>query len=465
MVRHRPSDYIPNEVLTRPEFIDACRHRDLGSILDIANKWGGAGFSVSHIARRCEMTVSQVQAYIKDGRQAMKVEIFDRVSDGLHIPGEMLGINQRDWETRQQDLPMSSRPDSEIASPEHVRTRSIDGGGLVRDHDMLDDLVSDEDSDIMRMIQEADRSDIGAGTIESLYTVFDKLCRDYPCVPASELQVKLKRFYRRIMMLREGRMTYAQHRELLALSGWATALLACVDWDLNQRDAAETARAATLRFAKEIGHAELNAWSYEMQAWFALTEGRYSDVTSIAKAAQVIGGENSAIVQLIMQEARGWSRLGNQKAAMSAIDRGHDLLERLPVYNYPRHFIYDRTKFPFYVASCHQWLGNYDKAEEFAQQVLHECEVNGTADRSPMRLADTNITLGLIRAERGDVDAATEAGFRALSYERKSGPSLLIRAAELDSSLRNKFPHDRRVEEFSEALSRLFDAFGIQRPR
>ena len=59
-------------------------------------------------------------------------------------------------------------------------------------------------------------------------------------------------------------------------------------------------------------------------------------------------------MQLIMQEARGWSRLGNQKAAMSAIDRGHDLLQRLPATNYPRHFIYDRTKFPFYVASCHQ---------------------------------------------------------------------------------------------------------------
>ncbi len=141
-------------------------------------------------------------------------------------------------------------------------------------------MAPDEDADIMMMILEADRSDIGAGTIESLYTVFDKLCRDYPCVHAPELQAKLKRLYQRIMNLRQGRMTFGQHRELLALSGWVTALLACVDWDLNQRDAAETARAATLRFAKEIGHGELTAWSYEMQAWFALTEGRYSDVTA-----------------------------------------------------------------------------------------------------------------------------------------------------------------------------------------
>ncbi len=123
---------------------------------------------------------------------------------------------------------------------------------------------------------------------------------------------------------------------------------------MNEREAAETARAATLRFAKEIGHSELIAWSYEIQAWFALTEGRYGDVTSIAKAAQNIGGENSAIVQLIMQEARGWAKLGNRQATESAIERASNLLQKLPAIDYPRHFIFDRTKFAFYIAACYQ---------------------------------------------------------------------------------------------------------------
>src|SRR5260370_4958908 len=289
MSRYRPSDYLPAEVLKRQDFIAACRDRDMGEILSIAGKWGGPGFSVSHIARRCEMTITQAQAYSKCKRQAESLDIFERVSDGLHIPGSMLGIDQRPWESR---IPVfiSSDANSETAQQRQELADQFDSG---------------EDADILLMIQEADRTDIGPGTIESLYTMFDKLCRDYPSLPATELQRKLKQFYGRIMRLREGRMTFGQHKELLALSGWATALLACVDWDLNQREAAETARAATLRFAKEIGHSELSAWSYEMQAWFALTEGRYSDVTSIAKAAQTIGGENSAIVQTIIHETRG----------------------------------------------------------------------------------------------------------------------------------------------------------------
>ena len=384
------------------------------------------------------MTVGQVQAYVKRNRQAQKIDVFERVADGLHIPGRMLMINRRSWEADEVATP------SEPAAPAGLSK-------LNNDYDVSPGIFSDAgEDDIMVMIQEADRTDIGLGTIEGLYTIFDKLCRDYPSAPAPELRQKLRRLYSRVMHLMRGRMTLAQHKELIAISGWATALLACVDWDMNQREAAETARDATLRFARDIGHSELTAWSYEMQAWFALTEGRYSDVTSIAKAAQTIGGKNSAIVQLIMQEARGWARLGNRKAAESAIDRGHALLQELPAIDYPRHFIFDRTKFPFYVASCYQWLGDDDKAEMYAQQVLSECERYGTTERSPMRIAEVHITLGIIRARRGNLEGAVESGSHALTYDRKSGPSLLIRAGELNKLMTEKYPGTRQAREFDE---------------
>ncbi len=468
MARYRPPDYLPSEVLARPDFVAACKRRDLGKILAIANKYGGPGFTVSHLARRCEMTITQVQDYIKRGRQALSLDIFERVADGLHISGRMLGMTRRPWEGQHED-----QQSADISSDSIARTTATGNSGTSPDLvspaqdgiQAASDIESGEDADIMLMLQEADRSDIGPGTIESLYTIFDKLCRDYVSSPVLEVQQGLKRLYARIMRLRQGRMTFGQHKELIALSGWVTALLACVDWDMNEREAAETARAATLRFAKEIDHHELMAWSYEIQAWFALTEGRYSDVTSIAKAAQSIGGENSAIVQLIMQEARGWAKLGNRDAFELAIERAHNLLQKLPAVHYPRHFVWDSTKFPFYVAACYQWLGEYDKAEEYATQVLRECEANGTTARSPMRLAEVYIILGLVYAHRGDLDAAVNSGLRALTYERKSGPSLLIRAAELNAAIAERFPSAPRAAEFDEKLRGIFDEFGYQPPR
>ena len=451
--------YLAGEVLERSDFVAACQRRDLGTILAIALKWGGAGFTLSHVARRCAMGITQVKDYINHDRQPLSMDIFERTADGLHIPGSMLGISPRPWESA-HETPERSQHDmgtsAHIAEPAGMP----EGSGV----QFAPEPESGEDADIILMLAEADRTDIGPGTIESLYTIFDKLCRDYPSDPAPELQHKLKRLYARMMRLRQGRMTFAQHRELIALSGWVTALIACVDWDMNEREAAEAARAATFRFAKEIGHAELTAWSYELQAWFALTEGRYSDVTSIAKAAQTIGGENSAIVQLVMQEARGLSRLGSRKAAESAIERGYSLLQRLPATYYPRHFIYDRTKFPFYVASCYQWLGDDAKAEDFANQVFKECEANGTALRSPMRLADVHITLGVIHVQRGDLGGAVESGSQALTYQRKSGPSLLIRANELNSAINEKFPGAHEANDFDERLRGICQEFGYQLP-
>lgn len=450
----RPPDYLPSGVLERPDFIAACRRRDLGAILAISVKWGGAGFTVSHVARRCAMGITQVKDYAEHKRQPLSIDIFERTADGLHIPGVMLGMSPRPWESKPGTRDNTEHDPDKFAA----ETDSVSGSNGMQ---AVDDFESGEDADIILMLAEADRTDIGPGTVESLYTIFDKLCRDYPIAPAPELQQKLKRLYARMMRLRQGRMTFAQHKELIALSAWVTALLACVDWDMNERDAAETARAATFRFAKEIGHAELTAWSYEMQAWFALTEGRFSDVTSIAKAAQTIGGSNSAIVQLIMQEARGWARLGNRKATESAMERGHSLLQQLPAIDYPRHFIYDRTKFPFYVAACYQWLGDDEKAEQFANQVLRECEENGTTLRSPMRLADIHITLGLIHAQRGNLDGAVESGSQALTYERKSGPSLLIRATDLNRVINDRFPHAPEAEDFDERLRVICDEFGF----
>lgn len=463
MARYVPPDYLPGAVLERPDFQAACADRDLGRVLAIASKWSGPGFTVSHIARRCEMTISQVQAYIKGIRQAQSIDIFERAADGLHIPGHMLGMSKRLWE---------SQPGTAELDADHGESQQVPAGAgailsgqpaLWVPRQDAESLQPADDAAIILMIQQADRTDIGPGTIEGLYAIFDKLCRDYPSADTRDLRRGLKRLYTSIMQLRQGRITFAQHRELIALAGWVTALLACVEWDMNQREAAETARSATARFAKEIGHAELTAWSYEIQAWFSLTEGRYSDVTSIAKAGQEIGGENSAIVQLIMQEARGWSRLGNRRAAESAIDRGYSMLQKLPAINYPRHFIFDRTKFPFYAASCHQWFGDYAQAEELANQVIRECEANGTTERSPMRLAEVHITLGLIHAARSDPEAAVSHGTQALTYQRKSGPTLLTQASELNRAIKERFPRSRQAIEYEDTLEAFCREFGLHR--
>jgi tetratricopeptide (TPR) repeat protein len=68
-------------------------------MLRVARQWGGVGFSASHLARRCELTVSRVQDYVSGRMQARSIEIFERVADGLHIPGALLDLAPRPWES------------------------------------------------------------------------------------------------------------------------------------------------------------------------------------------------------------------------------------------------------------------------------------------------------------------------------------------------------------------------------
>jgi tetratricopeptide (TPR) repeat protein len=68
-------------------------------VLRLAKRWGGVGFSASHLARRCDLTVSRVQDYVSGRTEARQVEVFERVADGLHIPGAMFNLAPRPWET------------------------------------------------------------------------------------------------------------------------------------------------------------------------------------------------------------------------------------------------------------------------------------------------------------------------------------------------------------------------------
>lgn len=98
MARQRPADHLPSALLVQPDFVRACAERDLGEVLRLAKQLGGVGFSASHLARRCELTVSRVSDYINGNIRAQRVEIFERVADGLHIPGRMFDLAPRPWE-------------------------------------------------------------------------------------------------------------------------------------------------------------------------------------------------------------------------------------------------------------------------------------------------------------------------------------------------------------------------------
>jgi len=317
----------------------------------------------------------------------------------------------------------------------------------------------------MELAQQIQASDIGPGTLEALDEAVELLCRAYPVVPAATLRDRVQKRLAQVSRLLSGRLTLTQHRDLLVITGWLTALLGCVHYDLGEREEAETARRAAYEMGKQVGHGELMGWAYEMSAWFALVEGRYEDVITAARTGQANAGTSSAMVQLTLQEARGLARMGNRREADKALKHGADILAKLPIPEHPdNHFVFDHTKWVFYAATAYTWLGDNDRAEEHATETIQmHTRPDGTSN-APMRIADAHIDLGIIHARRGDLDAAVEQGFAAFDIDRKSLTDLVNRAGDLDRVLRQRYHHEALANQFRERYITARRALTARRP-
>ncbi|MEU4833301.1 hypothetical protein [Streptosporangium sp. NPDC023615] len=317
----------------------------------------------------------------------------------------------------------------------------------------------------MELAQQLQASDVGTGTLEALAEAVDLLCRAYPVVSAATLRDRTQKRLAQVNGLLGGRITLAQHRELLVITGWLTALLGCVHYDLGEREEAETARRAAYEMGRQVGHGELMGWAHEMSAWFALVEGRYEDVVTSARMGQAVAGQSSAQVQLTLQEARGLARIGDRREADKALTRGADALAKLPLPGNPdHHFVFDHAKWVFYAATAYTWLEDNERAEEHALETIQmHTRPDGTSN-APMRVADAHIDLGIVHARRGNLDAAVEQGMAAFDIERKSLTDLVNRAADLDRVLRRRYRREALAEEFHERYKNAQRALANRRP-
>ena len=248
-------------------------------------------------------------------------------------------------------------------------------------------------------------------------------------------------------------------------TGWLTALIGCVHYDLGEREEAETARRAAYEMGRQVGHGELMGWAHEMSAWFALVEGRYEDVINAARMGQAVAGQSSARVQLTLQEARGLARIGDRKASDRALTRGADVLATLPTPQHPdHHFVFDQSKWVCYAATCYTWLADDARAEELARENIQiHTRPDGTSN-APMRVANAHLDLGIVHARRGDLDAAVDQGHRAFDIDRKSLSDLVNRADDLDRVLRRHYRRETLTTEFHERFTTARRALTTHRP-
>jgi transcriptional regulator with XRE-family HTH domain len=171
----------------------------------------------------------------------------------------------------------------------------------------------------MELARRAEASDVGAGTLAGVERAVERLRRAATGAPPETLIPAVRAQRRYVERLLEGRLTLGRRRRLLAAAGWLSLLLAQLDFDVGDREAAEANRDAAVRLARQAGHAELVAWAFEALAWWALVDGRHRDALDLAGAGQDLAPPASAAaVQLALDEAQAWTSLGDRREAEAA---------------------------------------------------------------------------------------------------------------------------------------------------
>lgn len=313
--------------------------------------------------------------------------------------------------------------------------------------DQIDDALA-----LIELNRQAEHSDLGQGTLEALCEVKERLCREYPSESAGNLAERGTGYLRYIFGLLDGQVNLAQHRDLLVIGGWLSALLSCLHYDLGNSGAAEAARVMARNVGKQTGHNEIVGWSYEIAAWFALVENRYADVVKWAQAGLGKVGRTDATVQLSLQAARGYAHLGDDRA-IDALRTGRRILDTLPEPEYPEHhFSVDHDKFDFYAGTVWTLLGKDDAAAaKHARLAAAKCILPSGRIRWPMRLAISKLDLAIIASRRGDLDEAVAFGTAALQIPRRSA-QLLPRAAEFGHRLAARYPREHLVCEYRDMI-------------
>lgn len=97
MTGHEPPTALPRELLERPDVKAALAAHDFGTVFYVARS--EVGISYSAIAAECGIKPERVGTLAKGDGKVTTFEKVVRIADAFRIPGRMVGLAPRPWET------------------------------------------------------------------------------------------------------------------------------------------------------------------------------------------------------------------------------------------------------------------------------------------------------------------------------------------------------------------------------
>ncbi|GAA2285892.1 MFS transporter [Streptomyces ruber] len=392
----RPQE-LPARLLTDPEMIYACRVRDFARVFRLVKV--RAGIYPSMIARRCELTPSRVGEVIAGRRQLLHMDVIERISDGLRIPGHMLGLARRSWETPQAlavaERQIQERPKLE---PDRQAPASLPG------------------PDVDSILELATRTSLSAATLAAFRSSIEDYWRRDNQHGGEALRPAVVGQLRYVVgLLKESRPPSIQNglygiaAELARLTGWTY-------FDARQYSQARAYFTEALQLAKEIDDRQFMANVLACMSLQATYQDKPADSLALVTAAQdqarsALGNTPRVLSMLSMREAFAHATLGDRDSTHRAIGEAHRHFEEIRASDPDPSWVtyFDEPKLIVDTGIAHGRLGEAATAEPLIADALRR------EDRTNQRgRAFHSFWLARTQLEQGKLDQACRTATQAV---------------------------------------------------
>ncbi|MFF9312031.1 hypothetical protein ACF1BS_14085 [Streptomyces sp. NPDC014748] len=399
---------LPGRLLTDPEMIDACRVRDFSKVFRLVKT--KAGIYPSTIARRCDLTPSRVGEVIAGQRKLQHMDVIERIADGLRIPGHMLGLARRSWETPQV-LAVVERETPQVPRTEPQESASPPG------------------PDVDGILALATRTSLSAATLEAFRSSIEDYWRRDDQHGGEALRPAIVGQLRYVVgLLKENRPPsiqkglYGIAAELARLTGWTY-------FDARQDNQARAYFTQALQLAKGIDDRQFMANVLACMSLQATYQDKPADSLALVTAAQdqarsAAGTTPRVLSMLSMREAFAHAAIGNQAATHRAIGEAHRHFEQIKSSDPDPSWVtyFDEPKLIVDTGIAHGRLGEAKTAEPLIADALRR------EDRTNQRgRAFHSFWLARTQLDQGKLDQACHTATQALepasavASERVSG--------------------------------------------
>ncbi|MCZ0974119.1 hypothetical protein O1L55_28345 [Streptomyces albulus] len=402
---------LPARLLTDPEMIDACRVRDFSRVFRLVKKQ--AGIYPSMIARLCDLTPSRVGEVIAGERRLQHMDVVERIADGLRIPGHMLGLARRSWETPPALTVTEREPATEPPSLLPEQPKPVDLPG----------------ADVDSILALTSAPDPSPSTLKALRASIQDYWRRDDQHGGETLRPAVIGQLRYVVgLLGESKSRplkndlYGVAAELARLTGWT-------HFDARQYIQARAYFTQALQLAKEVDDRPFMANVLACMSLQATYQDKPADALAFVQAAQdAARADNGATARvhsmLAMREAFAHASLGSRTATHAALAEAHRQFERIRTDDPDPYWVayFDEPKLIVDTGIAHGQLGEAAAAEPLIADAMrreHGTNQRGRAFHA-FWLARTQLQLGKLDQACHTATAALEPA-SAVASERLAG--------------------------------------------